>query len=171
VIRRSSLFWDLTQRTVVIPYRRFGINLSPQLQRSNSPRNSPRTLRLRPGIQIFLSVRVRENQAEEQSWRFHLYPISSSSVFVSLCSQWKHQSDGMKTNLNKNKYDKFNSSWTNMQNFKAGKIVSPILVSRITTPNTMVAENQNKGTARYSKQSAQHFCLILTNFVFLDRSS
>jgi len=58
-----------------------------------------------------------------------------------------------------------------MQNFKAGKIVSPMLVSRIITINTVVAENQNKGTASYSKRSAQHFYLILTNFIFLDRSS
>ena len=59
----------------------FRYNLSPHLQRSNSPR----TLRLRPEIQIFFSVPVRENQAEEQSWRFLLFPISPSSVFVSLC--------------------------------------------------------------------------------------
>jgi hypothetical protein len=58
-----------------------------------------------------------------------------------------------------------------MQHFKAGKIVSPILVSRITTINTVVAENQNKGIACYSKRSAQHFCPILTNLVFLDRFS
>ena len=49
--------------------------------------------------------------------------------------------------------------------------VCPILVSRITTINTVVAENQNKGAACYSKRSAQHFCPILANVVFLDRFS
>lgn len=58
-----------------------------------------------------------------------------------------------------------------MQHFKAGKIVSPILVSQITTINTAVAEKQNRGTACYCKRSAQHFCPILKSLVSLDRLS
>jgi len=61
----------------------FRYNLSPHLQRSNSPR----TLRLRPEIQIFFSVPVRENQAEQQSWCCLLFALQPSPVFVSFCSQ------------------------------------------------------------------------------------
>jgi hypothetical protein len=37
---RSALFWDITQRRVVIVYRRFGTTYPSHLQGSRSPRRS-----------------------------------------------------------------------------------------------------------------------------------
>jgi len=35
---RSALFWDVTQRGLVIPYRRFGTKYRSHLQGSRNPR-------------------------------------------------------------------------------------------------------------------------------------
>jgi len=35
---RSSLLWDITKRTMVIPYRRFGTSYRSPIQGSRSPR-------------------------------------------------------------------------------------------------------------------------------------
>jgi len=38
---RSSLFWDITQRRLVVIYRRFGTTHKPHIQGPNIPRRSP----------------------------------------------------------------------------------------------------------------------------------
>jgi len=37
-LKRSTLFWDFTQRRIVVSYRRFGTNHQSHIQGSDSPR-------------------------------------------------------------------------------------------------------------------------------------
>jgi len=44
---RSALFWDVTQRGLVIPYRRFGTKYRSHLQGSRNPRLTCRLIKMK----------------------------------------------------------------------------------------------------------------------------
>jgi len=81
VITRSSLFWDPTQRTVVILYGRFGIIYRPILKGQTVQERCVFALRFKYSSQyLFEKIRQKSNPGVVSSFLYRLHPSSFHSV-------------------------------------------------------------------------------------------